>query len=242
VASFESVVEEYDAARHAYPEGVYDALGELGGRLVLDVGAGTGIATRQLRSRGAVAIAVDRGPLVLTRARVRSPGLMALLADGCVLPVREGTVDVICFAQAWHWLDASARVVEAHRVLREGGVWAAWWSHARADAEGWFRESWDRIEGSCAGAERGQRDIGWGAGVAASGLFSVKPRVTVPWTREVAVDTWMTDQASLSYVAALPPSERDLLLCDLRDIVHRGFPGGSMTVRYETWLWAADKI
>lgn len=42
---FEAIADEYDAARPSYPQRVYEALGPLAGRLVLDVGAGTGIAT-----------------------------------------------------------------------------------------------------------------------------------------------------------------------------------------------------
>jgi hypothetical protein len=48
---FEAIGDEYDAARPSYPQRVYEALGPLAGRLVLDVGAGTGIPTRHLKSR-----------------------------------------------------------------------------------------------------------------------------------------------------------------------------------------------
>lgn len=240
MVSFETVANEYDAARPPYPSGVYDALGPLMGLLVLDVGAGTGIATRQLLARGATVIAIDAGREVLSRAVARTPGVMAVVADGAVLPIRDGMADFICFAQAWHWLDESRRTAEARRVLRDGGRWAGWWSHARADAEGWFDAYWSVIELGCPGTRRGQRDTDWGQAVAESGLFEVDDRTVVPWTREISIDNWMLDQASHSYVAALPSGQRARLLTDLRAVLDQAFPDGAMTVRYETWLWIGN--
>jgi ubiquinone/menaquinone biosynthesis C-methylase UbiE len=61
VASFEAVADEYDAARPSDPDEVFDALGPLEGLRVLDVGAGTGLATRALIARRAAARpAIDR--------------------------------------------------------------------------------------------------------------------------------------------------------------------------------------
>ncbi|MPY92615.1 MAG: methyltransferase domain-containing protein [Acidimicrobiia bacterium] len=241
VASFEAVAGEYDTARPSYPDGVYDALGPLEGLLVLDVGAGTGIATRQLQARGATVVAVDAGPALLARAATRTPSLLAVVADGAVLPVRAGAADLICSAQAWHWLDPSTRAGEAHRVLREGGRWAGWWSHARADDEEWFQAHWTIVERACPGTRRGMRDIDWGADLAAPGLFEVGDRVAVPWRREISVDEWMTDQASHSYVAVLARADRDRLLGNLRQVLDRRFPDRTMTVRYETWVWIGTK-
>lgn len=241
MASFETVADEYDAARPSYPTEIYDALGLLDGVRVLDVGAGTGIATRALLARGAAVVAVDPGPEVLRRARARTADLDAVVGDGAVLPIRSGSVDLITFAQAWHWLDPSTRVGEMHRVLRPGGRWAGWWSHARADGEAWFDAYWEAIERTCAGTGRGQRDIDWGATIAGGDLFEVGERITVPWTREVSIEDWLTDQSSHSYVIALSDAERARLLDDLRTILQGRFDDGTMHVPYETWLWVARR-
>lgn len=100
MASFESVAQEYDSARPSYPSGVFDALGALTGVRVLDIGAGTGIATRQLLDRGAKVIAVDRGREVLARAVAHTAALPAVVADGASLPFSDASVDLVCFAQA----------------------------------------------------------------------------------------------------------------------------------------------
>jgi hypothetical protein len=58
------------------------------------------------------------------------------------MPFRDECADLLCFAQSWHWLDQHRRAGEAARVLRKGGRWAAWWSHARVDGEPWFEAWW----------------------------------------------------------------------------------------------------
>lgn len=235
---FEGVVDEYDAGRPEHPDGVYDRLGDVRGHDVFDVGAGTGIATRALIARGANVVAVDSGAAVLGRAAARTPGLRAAVGDGARLPFRSRCADLLCFAQAWHWLDAETRSAEAHRVLRPGGRLAMWWSHARADGERWFDESWALIEQACAGTHRAQRDTDWAATLDAS-LFDVSALVSIPWMRATTVDGWLTDQASHSYVAALGVADRDRLIAALGDVVTAAFPDGAVQVRYETWMWQA---
>jgi len=242
VASFEAVADEYDAGRPSYPDGVFLALGPLAGIRVLDVGAGTGIATRALIARHANVIAIDPGRELLRRAMTHTEGLLTVVADGAALPVRSNVVDLVCFAQSWHWLDPSTRVAEIHRVLRPNGRWAGWWSHARADGQQWFDDYWAAIERCCPGTHRGQRDTDWGATVAAAGMFSVHERVTIPWIREIPADVWMIDQASHSYVVGLPRDKRDRLLTDLEQIVDSQFTDGTVVVPYETWLWIATRI
>ena len=241
MASFEAVADEYDTGRPGYPDGVFDALGTVSELVTLDVGAGTGIATRALIERGARVIALDPGREVLRRAELRTPSLRAVVADGARLPVRSETIDLICFAQSWHWLDEVRRIPEAHRVLRPGGRWAAWWSHARADDESWFDAYWTAIERTCPGTHRSQRDTDWGHTVATSGRFTVDTRITVPWIRSLRIDRWLTDQASHSYVAALDEQARIELLANLRAILERRFPTGELAVHYETWLWIGSR-
>ncbi|MCU1459660.1 MAG: Methyltransferase type 11 [Actinomycetia bacterium] len=240
--SFDRVAETYESGRPAYPDRIFEALEPLAGALVLEGGAGTGIASRALIERGARLVAYDVGRAILLRARAASPGLRAVVADGGAMPFRDGQADLVCFAQAWHWIDERHRCEEAARVLRAGGRWAGWWSHARADGESWFDSSWDRVESACPGTDRGQRDIDWADGLRRSGLFAVDDRVTVRWTRHVSVEQWMLDENSKSYVAALSPEEHRQLVGALDDLVRARFPDGRMSVPYETWLWTAHKI
>ena len=210
---FDPVAADYDAGRPSYPDGVFPRSsgppGTLRGALVLDVGAGTGIATRQLAARGARTVAIDFGEIMLRRARDRSPGLTYLQADGNTLPIRSGSVDLTCFAQSWHWFDQHRASWEVARVLRPGGSWAAWWSHAWADGQSWFDTYQEVMEAACPGYRRHHRDPDWSEeGIAGTGLFEPGLRIVVPWTRQVEVGTWMAEERSKSYIAQLAPPVR----------------------------------
>src|ERR1039457_4610438 len=137
---FDSVAEEYDAARPSYPDAIYDELekaaGPLAGQLVLDGGAGTGIASRQLAARGARLVALALSEPMLRRALARSPRLCWVVADGDMMPLRASYIDLACFAQSWHWFDPVRACAEIARVIRPGGYWAAWWNEAAAGAGG----------------------------------------------------------------------------------------------------------
>jgi SAM-dependent methyltransferase len=242
-ASFDPVVDAYDRARPSYPPGVYDALeaavGRVAGSLVLDGGAGTGIASRALARRGARVVSFDVGGEMLRRARRRAPHLPAVVADGNRLPFATGVADLVCFAQAWHWLDAPVAAREAARVLRPGGWWAGWWSHVRADGEAWFERYQSLLESRTA-YDRHHRDRDWGAGVTASGHFGPATKAVVGWTRRVGLDTWLVDERSKSYVAGLAPGERTRLLGDVEALLRDEFGGGEVVAACDTWLWTAQ--
>lgn len=88
---------------------------------------------------------------------------------------------------------------------------------------------------------RFQRDIDWGATVAEPGLLVAGAGISVQWIRSTSIDTWLTDQASHSYVAALDPASRDRLLGRLRAILAEQVPGNEVIVPYETRLWLATR-
>ncbi|HEX5937063.1 MAG TPA: class I SAM-dependent methyltransferase [Actinomycetota bacterium] len=159
---FGTVVDEYDSGRPGYPDALYEELEPLAGMTVLEGGAGTGIATVSLLARGARVVPFDIGMTMLVRAMRKMPGVPGVVADGAAMPFRDECADLMCFAQSWHWLDEERRAIEAARVLRPGGRWAGWWSHARADGEPWFMSYWEAIEAATV-ARREERDTDWGA-------------------------------------------------------------------------------
>lgn len=128
---FNQVAVDYDRYRPEYPPEVYDAVEAYGGALadarVLDLAAGTGIATRGLVARGARVVATDLGADMLAILRARSPEAAAVVAVGHRLPIADGALDVVACASAWHWLDVDHKGVEIMRVLRPGGTVALWW-------------------------------------------------------------------------------------------------------------------
>jgi ubiquinone/menaquinone biosynthesis C-methylase UbiE len=245
---FDSVAEEYDAARPSYPDAIYDELekaaGPLAGQLVLDGGAGTGIASRQLAARGARLVALDLSEPMLRRALARSPRLCWVVADGDMMPLRASCIDLACFAQSWHWFDPVRACAEIARVIRPGGYWAAWWNEAAADGEDWLADYHAAMAAACPAYSQHRRaaDAEWSAApIAATSQFSPGGCVVTQWTRTPRLDEWLTDQRSKSYVAALQPADRDRLLSQIAAIVTTRFPDGQLSVPYQTRMWLARR-
>lgn len=248
---FDRAASEYDTARPSYPARLFEELehrtGALAGRLVLDCGAGTGIASRQLVARGARVVSLDIGEEMLRRALARSPQSDCLLADGNQMPVRPATIDLTTFAQSWHWFDQQAATAEVARVLKPGGYWAAWWNRAKADGEPWFDQYQDLVSSSCPGytwqhLSDEQMAPDWTSeAVAAAGPVEQTGTVVVPWVRQVAASDWITDERSKSYFIELEPAVRESVLDQVAAIIAGQFPAGQMEVRYITTLVLARK-
>jgi SAM-dependent methyltransferase len=126
--SFGDDAEQYDRARPAYPANLIDHLARDQPQLVLDVGCGTGIASRLFGARGCGVVGVEPDPRMAAVAR----------REG--LTVEEGRFeawdpagrrfDLVVSAQAWHWIDPTAGARKAGEALRAGGRIGVFWNRA----------------------------------------------------------------------------------------------------------------
>ena len=131
---FGSDPETYDRARPGHAERVYEILVErcgLGpGTRVLEVGPGTGQATRRLLELGA-------GPLVaiepnedLARYLAGSVGdradIRVTALEDAELP--ESSFDLATAASSFHWIDEASGLATLFRALRPSGWVALWWT------------------------------------------------------------------------------------------------------------------
>lgn len=144
---FDTVADDYDAFRPAYPPALYDHIeayaGALDGLRVLDLAAGTGIASRSLLDRGARVVATDLGPDMLRVLRARSGDRVPVaVGRGEAIPFGDASFDVVTCATAWHWINENDGPAEVRRVLRGRGTLALWWAFGGhgADPESAARE------------------------------------------------------------------------------------------------------
>ncbi len=231
--AFEAVVDDYDAARPRYPEALYDEL-PLPRAAVLELGAGTGIASVELARRAASLVVSDLGPRMLAAglAKHRSPGL---LCRAEALPFMSGSFDLVCGAQMWHWTVDPAPE-EAARVLRPGGRLALWWNEGRGGSWWWEAEQ-SRIEAGNPRYRRGYRETDYGAQL--THLFVTHPPLQIPWERTLSVDLYERWLRSKSYVQALPDLEGFLAAC--RTDLMTAFPDGQVVEPFVTRLWLMEK-
>lgn len=219
------------------PGRVYDRLADvvaeacpvpLAGARVLDLGAGTGSATRAAQRRGAEVVAVDIAMGMLnTDAPSRPP---AVVGDARALPFAAGSFDAVLAAFCLnHLLAPAVGVREAARILRPGGGlvvvgYAADDSHpameateSAATARGWVAPPWYAAVRDDAAPRLAT--VGRATEVAEeAGLvdFAVtNERVAFPDLAPEELVEWRMGMAQLApFVATLEPAERDALVAD----------------------------
>lgn len=93
--------------------------------LIVDLGCGTGLSTRYWAGRADQIIGID--PTEAMRAQAEGADTVSYrqgfshdtgLSDGCA--------DIVTCSQALHWMDPLPTFLEARRILRPGGVFAAY--------------------------------------------------------------------------------------------------------------------
>ena len=124
--SFDSNAETYHEIRPNYPPSMFDDLFRLlpGRPAILEVGPGTGQATRDLLSRGATVHAVEIGPAMAAKLRevLPSPALTVTIGDFEEVDLEEHGFDAVFSAAAYHWISAKAQVDRPVSALKPGGV------------------------------------------------------------------------------------------------------------------------
>jgi SAM-dependent methyltransferase len=239
---FDPAAEAYDRLRPSYPPGLYDGIEALSGRalagaVVVEVGAGTGIATAELVARGARVLAVDLSLVMLSHQRVPSA---AVVGSGGGLPVQSGVADLVCCATAWHWVPRPSGIAEAVRALRPAGALALWWNDyepntaVEADPRRFFDDA-----GRPRPANAAQLDHdGVDEELRASGYFSAIHRLDVPWARSVSIAARLEQMTTHSWVIELGPEQPDLLRY-YRAQLEEAWPDGVVHERYVCKLHVA---
>lgn len=131
--TFDEVAQAYDRARPDYPEPLFDDLVQLSvlppGADVLEVGCGTGKATRPLARRGYAITCLEPGPHLAAVARAKLADFPAVdvVATSFEAWDAGGTRFGLVFAAtSWHWLDPQLRYSKAADLLDPGGSLAVW--------------------------------------------------------------------------------------------------------------------
>ncbi len=187
VSRFAGFADQYDAARPAPPADLPAFLADWSGRStpdVVDIGAGSGLSTMIWAGTARQVIAVEPGAgmrAVLSRkvARQAAGPTRFTVTDGTAeaTGLERESADIVTASTAMHWFDHGQALPEIVRVLRPGGVLAAFgpaWP-PRIDPEidaafEVFEERMTRLE-----ADRGLRPADSGdehaASMRGSGLF-----------------------------------------------------------------------
>lgn len=208
--------------RPAYARGAVGRIAEVTPPgLILDVGAGTGILTGQLRRAGRGMLAAEPVVAMLAQLVRALPGVPAVAAVAEALPFGRSVLSGVTIAQAFHCMDHPGVLAEARRVLGPGGVLALVWNVADESVP-WVRELTELIESRVGGPPCTDRSHPvWDEVVGDSGGFVhiatdryPNPVVT---SRELVIER----VRSTSSVATMDPPARESLLGEVNGVLAR---------------------
>lgn len=117
--AFGSAADRYDRYRPRYPESLIAALVAGPGACVLDVGAGTGIASAQLMEAGAEVLAVEPDPRMAALAADKGVRVEQATFEDWQPAGR--TFDLVVFAQSFHWVQPERALTKVASILGPGG-------------------------------------------------------------------------------------------------------------------------
>jgi SAM-dependent methyltransferase len=122
----------YDAHRPAPPSALLDVLcleaQAERPALVVDLGSGTGLSTRAWAERADEVVGVEGSPEMREQAEAATVAenvrFVQAFAQETGLPA--AAADVVTCSQSFHWMEPEPTLAEAARILRPGGVFAAY--------------------------------------------------------------------------------------------------------------------
>ena len=124
-----SFVALYDRVRPRPPKNLIRFLTQMLGvgspNRVVDLGSGTGLSTVAWAGHTARVVGIESNPQMLGHARPAARvSYRRALADATGL--RSGSADIVTCSQSFHWMTAKSTIREIARILRPGGIFAAY--------------------------------------------------------------------------------------------------------------------
>lgn len=238
---FGADADRYDRARPRYPAALAEAvLAELPGKLILDVGIGTGISSQPFRDAGAITLGLDPDARMAEVARARGFDVEISTFEDWEPQGRR--FDGVIAGQTWHWVDPIAGAAKAAAVLNPGGRLAVFWNAGDppADLAAAFAEVYRGVEtglpftpwtapqrdGYAAFLDRAE------AGLREAGGFEEPRRLRFDWDTTVSREAFLEQVPTSGGHDRIAPERLAELLAGLGDAIDAA--GGTFTMRYAT--------
>jgi SAM-dependent methyltransferase len=207
---FGRAAEAYERGRPEYPqeavEWLAERLGLQSGRVVVDVGAGTGKLTRALVPTRARLIAVEPVANMREVLERRVPGVEVLAGSAEEIPMGAHSADAVVAGQAFHWFDGPRALDEFDRVLRRTGRLGLIWN--RRDSSQELQQAIDKIISPYRGRTPAYSSDRWAAAFGNGSPFTLADQVQIPFAQTLDLDGFVDRLMSISFLAALDDGER----------------------------------
>ena len=243
VSWFNDAADAYDAIRPGYPEEAFDEVSGFAGTerpRVLEVGPGTGQATRSMVRRGWQVTAVELGPDLAERTKANfagAPNLDVITGAFEEVELAEASFDVLVSATAWHWVEQPAGYEKAARILRPGGVIALMSvEQVRHEREPDFFIESQRVHLAVEGTSmdltsvptRAETWSSFPKRIDASGHFGAVEQRRWDWDQHYTSAQYELLVRSYSGTAQMATDKREQLIAGLRALIDAEF-GGRIT-------------
>ena len=250
--SFDTVADLYDAHRPVYPQELVDSAIALsgipqGGR-ILEIGSGTGKATRLFAARGYAIHCIEPGGNMLAvaaRSLQGDPRVTFEQARFEDWPEPAAEFDLVVSAQAFHWVPKEAGYPKAARALKPGGSLALIWNMSTG-VDGTVGEEMDQVYHTIVPElgspqtynEETIRQVI--ADITDSGCFGPVTVKRFPWTQVYRTAEYLGLTNTYSDHLLLPDSKRQRLFAALAAVIDAH--GGSLERQYVAVLYVAPKL
>jgi SAM-dependent methyltransferase len=239
--SFDRSAELYDAARPSYPEALADdLLARTGARRVLEIGAGTGKATRVFARRGCAITAIEPGARMAAVLRRNVAGHDVTVVESRFEDWRGPEHDLVLAAQAFHWIEPATRCLRTAAAA----PWLAVVTNETASLDPPLRAELDAAYARWIPAKTATSDLdavraGWVDEIAASGRYGPVHVGQFPWHTRYSRPGYLDLLATYSDHAVLPAPDRAALFEAIGAAIDRR--GGSIEVSYTTMALVARR-
>lgn len=185
--------------------------------IMVELGAGTGIFTRQLVDEGLEVIALE--PVISMRRTLSDavPEADVRVGSAEKIPMADQSVDTIVAAQAFHWFDAEQALDEIDRVLAPQGHLVTVWNVADG-SEPWMSE-YNAIIERHAGTTPRYRSMAWRKAIHDDPRFAPIDEWRVPNPHLTTVEGVVDRALSTSFIAALPDEAMYKVAEEIRAVV-----------------------
>ncbi len=244
--AYTTAADAYVVGRPDYPPEVAAWLREdVGldeGRVVLDLGAGTGKFTQRLVATGARVVAVEPVTEMLAKLAAALPRVEALNGTATQIPLADASVDAVVCAQAFHWFASPDALREIHRVLKPGGRLGLVWN--MRDARVPWVAKLDAIVNRYEGDTPRYYTGAWKQAFPHAGFGPFVERHFAQGHTGSPHDVILNRVRSTSFIAALPDVVREKVDAELRALIAAEplLAGkATVTVPYETAAFVATR-
>jgi SAM-dependent methyltransferase len=244
---FTGLADLYARCRPDYPAAALDAIVarcRLGGAtLLVDVGCGTGISSRQFAARGIPVLGIEPNDEMRTRAEAVaisagvSPRYRKGSAEATGLP--DGCARAVLAAQAFHWFDANAALCEFARILQPAGWVALMWNE-RDESDGFTAEYGAVIRTAPDAAAIEKPRLRAGEPLLHHPLFCDGERLDFRHEQELDEDGVLGRAFSASY-APREPVAAEAFAAELRGVFATHQREGKVCLVYQTSFYLARK-